>query len=53
MRPAPASLAAWAEAHQLPATEIPPIVGEELGTMYVVRPYSYIGLAAAFNEAKL
>ena len=39
--------------HQLPVTEIPPIAGETLGTMYLVWPYSYIGLAAAaFSEAK-
>ena len=52
MRLAPASLAAWAEAHPLPATEIPPIAGETLGTMYAVRPHRYIGLAAALIKAK-
>ena len=52
VRLAPASLAAWAEAHPLPATEIPPIAGEALNTMYVVRPYSYIVLAVALKKAK-
>lgn len=50
--PVPAA-AAWAKAHQIPATELLPVAGETSGTVYLVRPDSYIGLAAAtFNEAE-
>ena len=45
--------AAWALAQHLPATEVAPAAGETPGTVYLVRPDAYIGLAAAtFNEAE-
>ena len=51
--PAPARLTAWAAAHQLPVTELAPLAGETPGTVCLLRPDSYIGLAAvSFEEAR-
>ena len=48
--PGPAA-AAWAQAQQVPASEVAPGPNEEAGTTYLVRPDGYIGLAAlVFSE---
>ncbi len=50
--PAPAALGAWAQARALPLAQAAPAAGEVPGTVYLVRPDGYVGLAApAFSEA--
>ncbi|WP_208174844.1 FAD-dependent monooxygenase [Hymenobacter negativus] len=45
--------AAWAQAHGVTATEVAAAAGEKPGTVYLVRPDGYVGLAApSFNEAE-
>lgn len=48
--PVPAAQA-WAAAHAVATTEVAPTAAETPGSMYLVRPDGYVGLAAAaFNE---